>query len=92
MQDHRLFAMPEDNERLTLVTTIYRGEMPPVELTTDEKLSAYGQAIKFFEDSRNGLYVKIDPSMGEVRDFSRRIFMRRGIRSMCFGSFSYPTK
>src|SRR5580693_9505475 len=55
-------SMPEDNERLTLVTTIYRGEVPPVELTTDEKLSAYFQAIKFFEDSRNGLYVKIDPS------------------------------
>src|ERR1700722_3983070 len=44
-------AMPEDNERLTLITTIYRGETPPVELTSDEKLSAYGQAIKFFEDS-----------------------------------------
>jgi hypothetical protein len=67
-------AMPEDNERLTLITTIYRGETPPVELTSDEKLSAYGQAIKFFEDSLKGLYEKIDPSMGEVRDFSRRIF------------------
>jgi hypothetical protein len=70
-------SMPEDNERLTLITTIYRGEVPPVELTTDEKLSAYFQAIKFFEDSRNGLYEKIDPSMGEVRDFSRRIHEAR---------------
>jgi hypothetical protein len=70
-------AMPEDNERLTLITTIYRGEAPPVELTSDEKLSAYGQAIKFFEDSLNGLYEKIDPSMGEVRDFSRRSFEAR---------------
>src|ERR1700735_1240743 len=45
------FSMPEDNERLTLITTIYRGDVPPVELTGDEKLSAYGEAIKFFEDS-----------------------------------------
>jgi hypothetical protein len=70
-------AMPDDNERLTLVTTVYRGETPPVELTSDEKLAAYEQAIRFFEDSRKGLYEKIDPSMGEVRDFSRRIFEAR---------------
>jgi hypothetical protein len=70
-------AMPEDNERLTLIATIYRGETPPVELTSGEKVSAYGQAIKFFEDSLRGLYEKIDPSMGEVRDFSRRIFEAR---------------
>jgi hypothetical protein len=72
-------SMPDDNERLTLVTTIYRGETPPAELSSDEKLSAYYQAIKFFEDSRNGLYEKIDPSMGEVRDFSRRIFEARDV-------------
>ena len=65
-------AMPDDNERLTLTTTIYRGDVPPVKLTTDEKLSAYQQAIKFFEDSQRGLYERIDPSMGEIRDLSGR--------------------
>ena len=72
-------SMPDDNERLTLITTIYRGETPPADLTSDEKLDAYYQAIKFFEDSRNGLYEKIDPSMGEVRDFSRRIYEARDV-------------
>src|SRR6185437_12052633 len=40
-------SIPDDNERLTLITTIYRGETPPAELTTEEKLAAYYQAIKF---------------------------------------------
>lgn len=73
------FAMPEDNERLTLVNTLYRSDLPPAELSSDDKLSAYGQAIQFFEDSRKGLFEKIDPSMGEVRDLSRRIFESRDV-------------
>jgi hypothetical protein len=73
------FAMPEDNERLTLVNTIYRSDWPPAELSSDDKLSAYGQAIKFFEDSREGLFERIDPSMAEVRDLSRRIFESRDV-------------
>ena len=71
------FAMPEGNERLTLVNTIYRSDVPPAELSNDDKLSAYAQAIKFFEDSREGLFERIDPSMAEVRDLSRRIFESR---------------
>ena len=73
------FAMPEDNERLTLVNTVYRSDVPPAELSSDDKLSAYGQAIKFFEDSRKGLFDRIDPSMAEVRDLSRRIFESRDV-------------
>jgi hypothetical protein len=73
------FAMPEDNERLTLVNTLYRSDLPPTELSSDDKLSAYGQTIQFFEDSRKGLFERIDPSMGEVRDLSRRIFESRDI-------------
>ena len=73
------FAMPEDNERLTLVNTVYRSDVPPAELSSDDKLSAYGQAILFFEDSRKGFFEKIDPSMGEVRDLARRIFESRDV-------------
>src|SRR3978361_1650924 len=73
------FAMPEDNERLTLVNTVYRSDVPPAELSSDDKLSAYGQAIKFFEDSRKGLFDRIDPSRAEVRDLSRRIFESRDV-------------
>ena len=73
------FAMPEDNERLTLVNTVYRSDVPPAELSSDDKLSAYEQAIKFFEDSRKGLFDRIDPSMAEVRDLSRRIFESRDV-------------
>jgi len=73
------FAMPEDNERLTLVNTIYRSDVPPAELSSNDKLSAYEQAIKFFENSRQGLFERIDPSMAEVRDLSRRIFESRDV-------------
>src|SRR5208282_3484795 len=71
------YSMPDDNERLTLITTIYRGEVPPLELSIDDRLTAYRQAIGFFENSCKGLRQEIDPSMDEVRDFSRRIYEAR---------------
>ena len=71
------YSMLEDDERLTLITTIYRGSIPLRELSTDERLDAYRQAIRFFENSCKGLHQEIDPSMDEVRDFSRKIYEAR---------------
>jgi hypothetical protein len=71
------YSMPDDNDRLTLVTTIYRGSTPLRELWSEDKVNAYRQAIRFFENSRKGLYAEIDPSMDEVRDFSRKVYEAR---------------
>jgi hypothetical protein len=71
------YSMSDDNERLTLITTIYRGTIPLHELSSDEKLDAYRQAIRFFEASCKGQYQTIDPSLDDVRDFSRKIYEAR---------------
>ena len=71
------YSMPDDNDRLTLITTVYRGSIPLHELSSDERLDAYRQAIRFFENSCKGLHEEIDPSMAEVRDFSRKIHEAR---------------
>jgi hypothetical protein len=71
------YSMPDDNDRLTLITTIYRGSIPLRELWSEDKVTAYRQAIRFFENSRKGLFEEIDPSMDDVRDFSRKIYEAR---------------
>jgi hypothetical protein len=73
------FAMPEDNERLTLVNTLYRSDVPPAELSSDEKLSAYDRLSNSSRIAAGGLFDRIDPSMAEVRDLSRRIFESRDV-------------
>ncbi len=43
--------MPEEEERLVLVTTIHTGEVPPRALNRDEILGALQRAMKFYECS-----------------------------------------
>src|SRR5215467_11196729 len=52
------YSIPDDEERLLLVTTIHTGELPPRPLTRDELLTALQQALKFYECSCKGLHTK----------------------------------
>jgi hypothetical protein len=71
------YSIPDDEERLVLITTIYTGEIPARRLSNDEILDACRQAIKFYESSRAGLHQKIDPSNSDVADLARRIHEAR---------------
>lgn len=68
------FSMTDDEERLLLVTTVYTGEVPPRALSRDEILTAFQQAVRFYECSCKGLHGKIEPSNTEASDLARRIY------------------
>ncbi|WP_201859339.1 AIPR family protein [Microvirga soli] len=67
------FALPEDEERLLLVTTIYTGDLPPRHLTKDELTTAFREAVNFFDCSCRGLHDRIEPSNTDASDLARRI-------------------
>jgi AIPR protein len=71
------YSMPEDEERLVLVTTIHTGEVPPRALNRDEILSALQQAMKFYECSCKGLHTKIEPSNTDASELARHIYEAR---------------
>jgi hypothetical protein len=68
------FSVAEGEDRLLLVTTVYTGEVPPRNLTTDEIRNAVTQAANFYKCSCDGLHTKIEPSNSEASDLARRIF------------------
>jgi AIPR protein len=67
------FSISDAEDRLLLVTTVYTGEIPPRDLTTDEIRSAATQAANFYKCSCDGLHTKIEPSNTEASDLARRI-------------------
>lgn len=67
------FSLADDDERLLLVTTVHTGEIPPRALTREEIMTAFQQAVRFYECSCKGLYEKIEPSNTEAGDLARRI-------------------
>jgi hypothetical protein len=71
------YAMPEDAERLLLVTTIYTGENSPRVLGRDKILTACQQAVNFYASSCKGLYKEIEPSNTDASDLARRIYEER---------------
>lgn len=71
------YSMPEDNERLVLVTTVYTGEIPPRALQQSEIVTACERALKFYECSCKGLHESMDPSNTDASDLARRIFEAR---------------
>ncbi|QOZ06635.1 AIPR family protein [Bradyrhizobium sp. CCBAU 51765] len=71
------YSVPDDEERLILVTTIHTGELPPRALTRDEILSALQQAMKFYECSCKGLHTKIEPSNTDASELARYIYEAR---------------
>ena len=68
------YAFSDDDERLLLVNTVYTGDLPPRQLSTDEIFSACKCALKFYESSCKGLHTKIDPSNSDTSDIARRIY------------------
>lgn len=71
------YSIPDDEERLILVTTIHTGEVPPRVLDRDEILSALQQAMKFYECSCKGLHTKIEPSNTDASELARHIYEAR---------------
>ncbi|MCF1504003.1 AIPR family protein [Afifella sp. H1R] len=71
------YSIPEDEERLLLVTTVHTGEVPPRPLTSDEVVGACRQALRFYECSCKGLHEKIEPSNTDASDLARRVFDAR---------------
>ncbi|MGY4305165.1 hypothetical protein ACVIJ6_002408 [Bradyrhizobium sp. USDA 4369] len=71
------YSIPDDEERLILVTTLHTGEMPPRALTRDEILNALQQAMKFYECSCKGLHTKIEPSNTDASELARHIYEAR---------------
>jgi hypothetical protein len=71
------YSIPDDEERLLLVTTVHTGELPPRPLTRDEILGSFQQAVKFYECSCKGLHTKIEPSNTDASDLARRIYEAR---------------
>jgi hypothetical protein len=71
------YSIPDDEERLILVTTIHTGEVPPRALNRDEILTALQQAMKFYECSCKGLHTKIEPSNTDASELARHIYEAR---------------
>jgi hypothetical protein len=72
------FSLSDDEDRLLLITTVYTGEFPPRRLLVEEILTAFRQALQFYESSRGGLHQKIDPANTDAGDLARRIFEIHG--------------
>ena len=68
------FSIPDTEDRILLVTTVYTAELPPRRLTADEIKTAITQAVNFYKCSCDGLYEKIEPSNTEAGDLARRVF------------------
>lgn len=71
------YSIPDDLERLTLITTVYVGDHALRPLTQDEILNACQQAIKFYECSCHELYKQIEPANTDASDLARRIYEGR---------------
>lgn len=71
------YSIPDDEERLILITTIHTGDLPPRPLTRDEILNALQQAMKFYECSCKGLHTKIEPSNTDASELARHIYEAR---------------
>jgi hypothetical protein len=68
------YSIPDDEERLVLVATVYTGEATPRALSKDEILKACQQAMKFYECSCKGLHRQIEPANTDASDLARRVF------------------
>jgi hypothetical protein len=68
------YSMPDDEERLVLITTVYAGNPNPQPLSKDVILRACQQAMKFYDCSCKGLHRQIEPANTDASDLARRIF------------------
>ena len=68
------FSLDEDEERLVLVTTIYKDQFPPELLPLDEIRTAAERAVRFFTCSARGLHEKIEPSATDASELARKLY------------------
>ena len=66
------FAMTEDEVRLDLFTTIYRGASEAVVISKEEVARAAGRAAKFFEAAVGGIHANLEPA-SPVAEMAARI-------------------
>jgi hypothetical protein len=71
------YSLNEEEERLILVTTIYRDQSPPQLLPLDEIRQAAERAVRFFTCSARGLHEKIEPSLTDASELARRLYELR---------------
>jgi hypothetical protein len=68
------YSIPDPEDRLLLITTVYTDVVPPRQLTTEEIRTALVQAANFYRCSCDGLHAKIEPANTDASDLARRIF------------------
>jgi len=71
------YSLNEEEERLVLVTTLYRDDVPPQAVPLDELRQAAERAVRFFTCSAKGLHEKIEPSQTDASELARRLFELR---------------
>ncbi len=68
------FSLDEEEERLVLITTIYKDQSPPAPIRLDEIRLAADRAVRFFTCSARGLHEKIEPSLTDASELARKIY------------------
>jgi hypothetical protein len=71
------FSLDEEEERLVLVTTIYKDQSPPQAIPLDEIRLAAERAVRFFTCSARGLHEKIEPSLTDASELARKLYELR---------------
>lgn len=71
------FSLDEEQERLVLITTIYKDQFPPQAIPLDEIRSAAERAVRFFTCSARGLHEKIEPSATDASELARKLYELR---------------
>jgi hypothetical protein len=68
------YSLSDDEDRLLLFATLYRGELPPPKLGVQELRDSAELAARFLWYSAQGLYEKIEPANTDASDLSRRLY------------------
>ncbi len=68
------YAISDDEDRLTLFTTIYSGTHPPRAIPAGDLKQAAEAAARFLWYSAQGLHEKIEPANTDASDLARRLF------------------
>lgn len=68
------YSISDEEDRLTLFTTLYVGVLPPASVTAGSLKQAAELAARFLWYSAQGLHEKIEPANTDASDLARRLF------------------